>query len=147
LCRTPQTTHMERSDAGGTMSTQGGRPMSVINEPSQAWQPPAEPPPGPPGHRPVHRRSFTVLAVSMVAALIGGLSLSWAIRPLQRVPTVGTSGVNLSMTALEAKVDPALVDVVSTLGYEQAQAAGTGIVLTSSGEVLTNNHVIDGATS
>src|SRR5215831_7485663 len=111
---------MERSDAGGTMSTQGGRPMSVINEPSQAWQPPAgqppaEPPPGPPGHRPVHRRSLTVLAVSMVAALIGGLSLSWAIRPLQRVPTVGTSGVNLSMTTLEAKVDPALVDVVSTL--------------------------------
>jgi S1-C subfamily serine protease len=51
------------------------------------------------------------------------------------------------MTALEAKVDPALVDVVSTLGYEQAEAAGTGIVLTSSGEVLTNNHVIDGATS
>jgi S1-C subfamily serine protease len=32
------------------------------------------------------------------------------------------------------------------LGYQSAKAAGTGMVITSSGEVLTNNHVIDGAT-
>ena len=37
--------------------------------------------------------------------------------------------------------------MVSTDGYQQATAAGTGIVLTSTGEVLTNNHVIEGATS
>lgn len=39
------------------------------------------------------------------------------------------------------------MDVNTTLGYEHEAAAGTGIVLTSNGEVLTNNHVIDGATS
>jgi S1-C subfamily serine protease len=39
------------------------------------------------------------------------------------------------------------VDVNTTLGYEAEEAAGTGIVLTSNGEVLTNNHVIDEATS
>ena len=44
-------------------------------------------------------------------------------------------------------MDPGLVDVVSTLGYQNGEAAGTGMVLTSTGEVLTNNHVIDGATS
>ena len=53
----------------------------------------------------------------------------------------------LSSSQIASRVDPALVDVVSTLGDEQATAAGTGIVLTSNGEVLTNNHVIDGATS
>jgi len=37
--------------------------------------------------------------------------------------------------------------VNTTLGYQGAEAAGTGIVLTSNGVVLTNNHVIDGATS
>jgi S1-C subfamily serine protease len=37
--------------------------------------------------------------------------------------------------------------VVSTEGDQGATAAGTGIVLTSNGEVLTNNHVIRGATS
>ena len=40
-----------------------------------------------------------------------------------------------------------MVDINTTLGYQSEQAAGTGIVLTSSGEILTNNHVIDGATT
>ena len=44
-------------------------------------------------------------------------------------------------------MDPALVDVTSTLGYQQAESLGTGLVLTSNGEILTNNHVIEGATS
>jgi S1-C subfamily serine protease len=40
-----------------------------------------------------------------------------------------------------------VVNVRTILGYQQGAAAGTGIVLTSDGEVLTNNHVIRGATS
>ena len=49
-------------------------------------------------------------------------------------------------SAIAAKVDPGLVDINTTLGYSQEQAAGTGIVLTSNGVILTNNHVINGAT-
>ncbi len=41
---------------------------------------------------------------------------------------------------------PGLVDVNTVLGYAHDEAAGTGIVLTSNGEILTNNHVIEGAT-
>jgi S1-C subfamily serine protease len=44
-------------------------------------------------------------------------------------------------------VDPGLVDVNSVLVGGNETAAGTGIVLSSSGEVITNNHVVDGATS
>ena len=51
------------------------------------------------------------------------------------------------MSAVAAKISPALVDINTNLSYESEQAAGTGIVLTSNGEILTNNHVIDGATS
>ena len=51
------------------------------------------------------------------------------------------------MNAIASKVDPGLVDINTTLGYQQEQAAGTGIVLSSNGVILTNNHVIDGATS
>jgi S1-C subfamily serine protease len=40
-----------------------------------------------------------------------------------------------------------IVNVRTVLGYQQGAAAGTGIVLTSDGEVLTNNHVIRGSTS
>ncbi|GAB3886739.1 trypsin-like peptidase domain-containing protein [Kibdelosporangium lantanae] len=44
------------------------------------------------------------------------------------------------------KVAPGLVDVNTELGLQGKQAAGTGIVLTANGEVLTNNHVVEGAT-
>lgn len=40
-----------------------------------------------------------------------------------------------------------VVDIDAMLGYQNAEAAGTGMILTRAGEVLTNNHVVDGATS
>jgi S1-C subfamily serine protease len=40
-----------------------------------------------------------------------------------------------------------IVDIYTTLGYENGVAAGTGMIVSPSGEVLTNNHVIRGATS
>jgi S1-C subfamily serine protease len=48
-----------------------------------------------------------------------------------------------STTALNVGV----VDVNTDLAYQGTAAAGTGIVLRATGEILTNNHVIDGATS
>jgi S1-C subfamily serine protease len=49
--------------------------------------------------------------------------------------------------ALAAKVDPTLVDIESTFAYRGDVGAGTGIVLTPDGEILTNNHVVNGAGS
>jgi S1-C subfamily serine protease len=57
----------------------------------------------------------------------------------------GTGSLNAS--ALAAKVDPGIVDVESNLKYSDATAQGTGMVISASGLVLTNNHVIDQATS
>jgi len=39
-----------------------------------------------------------------------------------------------------------LVRVSTTLGYQNGAAAGTGMILTSDGEVVTNHHVVEGAT-
>jgi S1-C subfamily serine protease len=72
--------------------------------------------------------------VTAWAAGVPGTSLAGALASPQ-----------LSTAAIVQKIDPAVVDIVSTLS--NGEAAGTGIVLTSSGEILTNNHVIDGATS
>jgi S1-C subfamily serine protease len=60
---------------------------------------------------------------------------------------VAGSGAPSDVSTIAAAVDPDLVDINSTFGYEGASGAGTGIVLTSTGEILTNNHVIDGATA
>ena len=50
-------------------------------------------------------------------------------------------------TTATAAQQAGVVTIVSDLGYESGEAAGTGIVLTSSGQILTNNHVIAGSTS
>jgi S1-C subfamily serine protease len=68
---------------------------------------------------------------------IGGSSTS---------PSSNGSGPSDS-SSIASKVDPGLVDVNTVLGYDNEEAAGTGIVLTSNGEILTNNHVVEGATS
>jgi S1-C subfamily serine protease len=57
------------------------------------------------------------------------------------------SGVTLTQSQIEAKVDPALVDITVTLAGGSGTAEGTGMVITSNGQVLTNNHVIDGAST
>jgi S1-C subfamily serine protease len=83
-----------------------------------------------PGREPDRRlRARTVLAVLIavvvVAAVVAGFT---------RARTQSTA------------VGSGVVVIETNLGYQGGQAAGTGMVLTSSGEILTNNHVIRGAT-
>jgi S1-C subfamily serine protease len=52
-----------------------------------------------------------------------------------------------AVAGVAATVDPGLVDIDVTLGYPGERGSATGMVLTPSGEVLTNNHVVNGATS
>jgi S1-C subfamily serine protease len=66
-------------------------------------------------------------------------------------PSSGSSGTQApsgqpATPGVATDVDPGLVDVYTLLAYNEGAAAGTGIVLTSSGQVLTNNHVIEGST-
>ena len=62
-------------------------------------------------------------------------------------PAIVSSNNNGSVdtATVSDKVSPSVVNINTTLSGG-GEAAGTGIVLTSDGIVLTNNHVIDGAT-
>ncbi len=70
--------------------------------------------------------------------------------PAPAAPSAGaTANSALSSTdiaTIAAKVNKGVVNINTELGLEGGRAAGTGMVLTSSGEVLTNNHVILGST-
>ena len=57
----------------------------------------------------------------------------------------GSGSGSLSAPVAAAAHD--LVDIDTTLSYQNDAAAGTGIVLSSDGYILTNNHVISGATT
>lgn len=78
------------------------------------------------------------VAVSVAVAFAAGA-------PPSRHPVA--CGGPRSPGALERAIDPALVDVDVDLAGGHGFAAGTGMVLTATGEVLTNNHVIDGASA
>jgi S1-C subfamily serine protease len=98
----------------------------------------------PPGHGKRRRLAMTA-SVAAVGLAIG----AGAMYAMDGTTTAATTAAStaLSTSQIASRVSPGLVDIVSTLGYQGAEAAGTGMVVTSSGEVLTNNHVIDGATS
>jgi S1-C subfamily serine protease len=65
------------------------------------------------------------------------------------LPIVRSSALSRPATAsaIAARVDPGLVDINVTDGNQGVQGSATGMVLTPSGIVLTNNHVVRGATS
>jgi putative serine protease PepD len=98
------------------------------------------------------------LAVAVVAGgtggavghLLGGSSGTTTVtRTVAASPTLVSTGA-LTVAQVVAKVEPAVVAVnVTTSGGRlgTGSAAGTGIVLTSDGQVLTNAHVISGATT
>ncbi|MBO0819554.1 MAG: trypsin-like peptidase domain-containing protein, partial [Nocardiopsaceae bacterium] len=117
----------------------------------------------PPPRRPRTGRFLAYVAVAVLAAGAGaGVALSLnhgsshdgnsssSAGPVFGSGRSGPDGNGsgpLDVRSLRAKVDPAVVDVTSQLKYNEATAEGTGMIISSSGLVLTNNHVIDQATS
>ncbi|GAA3455624.1 S1C family serine protease [Dactylosporangium matsuzakiense] len=55
--------------------------------------------------------------------------------------------VTLDTATIVKSVNRSVVNITSTLGLRNARAAGTGVLLSNTGLVLTNNHVIAGATA
>jgi len=63
---------------------------------------------------------------------------------------IGTihTGVNSTTTSTHsANITDGLVLIDTVVGYDEGAAAGTGLVLTANGIVITNHHVVAGSTS
>jgi S1-C subfamily serine protease len=111
-------------------------------------------PPAPGGPPPRRRTGLAVAgalgAVGVATAVVigvgtmGGTTVVGVGSPASQ----GQTGSDTSSTTALATADQQIgvVDIDTVLGYQNGEAAGTGMVLTSDGEILTNNHVVDGAT-
>ena len=66
-----------------------------------------------------------------------------------RGSSTGGAGLSGQTAAAAARVSPGIVDINTRLGYRNGAGAGagTGMILDTSGDILTNNHVIEGATT
>jgi len=146
----------------GQVPPGAGMPPGPGQWPGGHWSPPPGqwgPPPGhwgpPPGWypqpRPVQNRPLRVITVAAAVAVIAAVGVAVGRTSISNQPGITGNSSSTSLPAdantVAAKVDPGVVDVTTRLGIEGGEAAGTGMVLSSSGYVLTNNHVVDGATS
>jgi S1-C subfamily serine protease len=66
--------------------------------------------------------------------------------PPARANQAAQGASTLDVNRIAEQVDPAIVDITAVVSSTE-QDEGTGMILTSNGQVLTNNHVIEGGTS
>lgn len=140
--------------------------------PGSWWAPPSTPPVASPPENSFWHRVAAAVVVAAVVAAAAGAGVGWSLarginphspiaqasatpssqpvtqqtQPASPIQPVGPgAGATLSVDAIAAQLDPAIVDINTVLGT--GQAAGTGTIISSTGEILTNDHVIDGSLS
>jgi S1-C subfamily serine protease len=74
------------------------------------------------------------------------LAVLAALAPAVAASPAGAAG-HAKHQAKPSHPNAGIVDIYTVLGYENGEAAGTGMIVSRSGKVLTNNHVIRGATA
>jgi S1-C subfamily serine protease len=155
--------------SGTSGSGAGWGPPPGWAAPTPGWPPSApEPAPAPTPASRMHRRVLAIVAaIALVlssAAIGAGIAVAvhddskttpfsaGLVQPT--VPSTNGSSNNgssssgtgsIDVNAIATKVDPAIVNINTTLA--NGRAAGTGMLISSTGEILTNNHVIADATS
>jgi S1-C subfamily serine protease len=69
--------------------------------------------------------------------------------PSFQYPSVSPQNTKADAAAakIASKVDPGLVDITTSYASSSGSAEGTGMIITSNGLVLTNNHVVEDAAS
>ncbi len=131
-------------------------PPSAEPLPSQPEYPVA---PTPPRHD-SGMRLIAGVVTAVVLATGGGVAIGWNLAraltnhsiassaQIHTVPPQTPAAGGSSQTAAD-KVIPAVVDINTVIQTTNstAEAAGTGLILDSTGDVLTNNHVVEGSIS
>ncbi|CDR07951.1 S1C family serine protease [Streptomyces iranensis] len=91
-----------------------------------------------------------IAAVAAVSALVGGGAAALVTHATQKADTTistpvvnAKSSSNSGVSAVAAAVSPSIVEVSAS--GTSGQSTGSGVVITSGGEIITNNHVVSSA--
>jgi S1-C subfamily serine protease len=134
-----------------------GPPVAGSTPPAPGPGMPLSPPPDRP--RALRARTGAALLAVALAGGAAGSALTMALdgdeaaSPRAVVGAAGAGrsivldGEKLDVAGVVAKAEPAVVSIRVDVdnGFRSATGAGTGVILTPDGEVLTNAHVVDGA--
>ncbi|MGV9694994.1 S1C family serine protease [Streptomyces sp. NPDC003470] len=140
-------------------------PESRTSPVNPEWPPPPALPPHLPAAaapqepgRPPRRRSrrgpvALLAAVAIVAAAVGG-GTAFGIQELTGGDTVASSSTSTTVVPSSQKgtvagvaraVSPSIVEISAT--SNAGSSTGSGVIITGDGEIITNNHVVSGASS
>ncbi|BBC95133.1 putative serine protease PepD [Streptomyces sp. DconLS] len=128
-------------------------PPPPAYEPTAASPLPAAGPEPEPRRRRARGSVALLAAVAIVAAAVGGAT-AYGFQELagkNDVTATGTgtpvvpAGKKGDVAAIAAAVSPSVVEINATL--DNGSSTGSGVIISSNGEIVTNNHVIAGAQS
>ncbi|GHO96796.1 hypothetical protein KSF_068440 [Reticulibacter mediterranei] len=113
-----------------------------------------QPPQGPRKQRQSGWRAGAIIALALVMLLVFGVGLFSGVVLLNKHTSASTTTAStttatpISQTQQEAaiaKVEPAVVELQVTTN--QGEAIGSGVIIDTNGDIVTNNHVVNGAQS
>ncbi|MFF7842909.1 S1C family serine protease [Streptomyces ossamyceticus] len=139
--------------AGPDSAGYGAAPTAPLSEPvSSGAAPAAASASAPPASKKRAKGPLAlVAAVAIVAAAIGG-GTAYGIQELTGNDTVASSSTSTSVVPTSQKgtvagvasaVSPSIVEI--NAGSNGGESTGSGVIITSGGEIITNNHVVSGA--
>ncbi|MEU5226345.1 trypsin-like peptidase domain-containing protein [Streptomyces toyocaensis] len=127
--------------------------------PPPAYAPTPAQPSDPAAPRPARRRrtrgpSTLLAAVAIVAAAVGG-GTAYGVQELTgngTVASTGSTGTAVvpssqkgTVSGVARAVSPSIVEIKAT--SNSGSSTGSGVIITENGEIITNNHVVAGASS
>ncbi|MFH9723256.1 S1C family serine protease [Streptomyces sp. NPDC017254] len=142
------------TEPGTTVWPSGGHvPPTVPPVPPVTGSAPSAAPAGGPGSRRRAKRGVGLMAaVAIAAAAIGGGTATLVQQLASDTPVTASSqvsGTNVSastagtVAGVAQAVSPSIVEISAS--SNAGKSTGSGVIITSDGEIVTNNHVISGA--
>ncbi|MFJ3899972.1 S1C family serine protease [Streptomyces sp. NPDC090025] len=140
-------------EAAASYAASGGR-VPPFGPPADPGPPAAGAGPVPTPHRRARRGVGLLAAVAIAAAAVGGGTATLVERWTSDGGGATASGVNGTNVSASSKgtvagvaqaVAPSIVEISAS--SNSGKSTGSGVIITSDGEIVTNNHVISGASS